>query len=139
MIRVVFDTSILVAAARSTRGASHRLLRLLPDARFQPAVSVPLFVEYLAVLTRPENLLGREPSSTRSYLDFLAAGHPQEIHYLWRPALPDPDDDMLLELAIAAGCRYIVTFNRTNFAGCGRFGIEALNPRSFLNVLGEPP
>jgi predicted nucleic acid-binding protein len=57
-MRVVIDTSVLVAAARSRQGASHVLISLLPDARFEPVVSVPLFVEYLAVLLRPENLVG---------------------------------------------------------------------------------
>jgi hypothetical protein len=35
----------------------------------------------------------------------------QEIHFLWRPFLADADDDLVLELASAAGCRHIVTHN----------------------------
>lgn len=56
MIRVVLDTSVLVAAARSKKGASHALLVRLPDPAFQPVISVPLFAEYRAVLLRPEQL-----------------------------------------------------------------------------------
>ena len=69
--RVVLDTSVLVAAARSRRRASHALLLRLVDTAFVPAISVPLFVEYEAVLLRSENLLGRDPERVESFLDFL--------------------------------------------------------------------
>lgn len=138
MTNVVFDTSVLVAAARSRTGASQRLLRLLPDARFRPAVSVPLFAEYSAVLKRPDHLLGRTPEQVDAFLDFLlSASTLQEIFYLWRPILPDPDDDLILELAVAAGCSYIITHNVADFRGCEQFGIEAIRPGEFLRRMGE--
>ena len=138
MTSVVLDTSVLVAAARSSTGASQRLLRLLPDARFQPAISVPLFAEYSAVLKRPEHLLGRTAAQADAFLDFLlSTARLHEIYYLWRPMLSDPDDDMILELAVAAGCRYIITHNVADFRGSERFGIEALTPGLFLRRLGE--
>lgn len=140
MTPVVLDTSVLVAAARSSSGASQRLLRLLPDTRFQPAISVPLFAEYSAVLKRPEHLLGRTPEQVDAFLDFLlSASRLHEIFYLWRPMLLDPDDDLILELAVAAGCRYIITHNVADFRGAERFGIEALRPGEFLRRLGEMP
>lgn len=58
-MRVVLDTSVLVAAARSRLGASSALLLRLLDRTFVPAISVPLFVEYEATLLRSENLLDR--------------------------------------------------------------------------------
>ncbi len=107
-MRVVLDTNVLVAAARSRNGASHALLSRLPDERFTPAVSVPLFLEYRAVLLRAENLLGRTAMQAEGFLDFfLAASHLQEIFYTWRPVLSDPGDDMLLELAVAAGAKKV--------------------------------
>ena len=134
-MKVVLDTSVLVAAARSKSGASHALLWLVPDARFQPVVSVPLFLEYRAVLLRPENLLQRPPKQAEDFLDFLlSASHLQEVFFLWRPALPDPDDDLILELAVAAGCRYIVTHNLRDFRGTEKWGIAAVTPGAFLKV-----
>jgi hypothetical protein len=65
----------------------------------------------------------------------------QEIFYLWRPFLADPSDDMILELAFAADCQYIVTHNVRHFAGCERFGVEAITPGDFLALLrkaGKP-
>jgi hypothetical protein len=67
-MRVVF---VLVAAARSRRGASNALLLRLPDTKFVPAISVPLFVEYESVLLRSENLLNRAPAAVESFLNFL--------------------------------------------------------------------
>jgi predicted nucleic acid-binding protein len=135
-MRVVFDTSVLVAAARSRRGASHALLSRLPDARFLPVVSVPLFVEYLAVLLRPENLLQRPADQAEGFLDFLLSTcQLQEIFFLWRPALPDPDDDLILELAVAARCRYIVTHNLRDFRGTEKWGILAVSPADFLKLI----
>lgn len=100
-MKVVLDTSVLVAAARSRRGASNVLLFRLLDREFEPAISVPLFVEYEAVLLRPENLLNRDPTTVKSFLDFLlSVSHLQEVFFAWRPALRDPDDDFILELAL---------------------------------------
>jgi putative PIN family toxin of toxin-antitoxin system len=135
-VRIVIDSSVLVAAARSRRGASHALLSRLPDHRFQTVVSVPVFYEYRSVLLRPENLLARTTRQAEGFLDFLlSASHLQEIFFLWRPSLPDPDDDLLLELAVAAGCSYVVTHNLRDFRGTEKWGIVALAPSEFLDRL----
>lgn len=132
-MRIVVDTNVLVAAARSSRGASHALLSRLPSAAFQPALSVPVFIEYRSVLLRPENRLNRTPEQVESFLDyFLSVSHLQEVFYLWRPTLPDPNDDLLLELAIAAECRYIVTHNIRDFRDAIRMGVEPVAPGDFL-------
>lgn len=79
-MRVVLDTSVLVAAARSRRGASSALLLRLLDGTFVPAISVPLFVEYEATLLRSENLLDRDAASVESFLDFLlSVSHLQDV------------------------------------------------------------
>ena len=79
-MRVVLDTSVLVAAARSRNGASNALLSRIPSAQFEPVVSVALFAEYRAVLLRPENLAHRTVSQADAFLDYLlAASHCQEI------------------------------------------------------------
>ena len=135
-MRVVLDTSVLVAAARSKRGASYELLLRLPDKHFQPVISVPLFAEYHSLLLRPENLLRRPASQAESFLDFLlSASHLQEIFFQWRPALPDPDDELILELAVAARCRYIITHNLRDFRGTEQWGITAVTPADFLKMI----
>jgi len=112
-MRVVFDTSVLVAAARSRLGASFALVNSIPAPDFQLCLSVGLYSEWQQVLTRPEHLPpGQTTDDARRFLRFLARhAHLQEVHFLWRPFLADADDDMVLELAFAAGCPYIVTHN----------------------------
>jgi len=130
-----------VAAARSRQGASFALVSSIPAAEFQPCLSVGLYAEWQEVLLRPENLPpGRTPEDALGFVRYLASqSHLQEIHFLWRPFLTDPDDDMLLELAFAAGCRHIVTHNVKDFRGSEQLGVSALSPREFLNLIRKKP
>ena len=136
-MRVVFDTSVLVAAARSRQGASFVLVNSIPASGFQLCLSVGLYVEWLAVLTREENLPPNQTAEdVLGFLRYLASqAHLQDIHFLWRPFLRDPDDDMILELAFSAGCRYIVTHNVKDFRGSEELGITAITPRDFLKQI----
>jgi predicted nucleic acid-binding protein len=136
-IRVVFDTNVLVAGARSRQGASFALINSIPSAEFQLCLSVGLYVEWQAVMTRSENLPpGQTENDALGFLRYLASqAHLQEVHFLWRPFLPDPNDDMILELAFAAGCRYIVTHNVKDFHGSEELGVTAITPRDFLQLV----
>jgi len=121
VIRVVLDTSVLVAAARSLNGAAYAIVSRLPEGAFIPAISVSLFEEYRELLLRPEHRLNRSTHQVEAFLDNLVAfAHLQEVFFLWRPTLPDPDDDLVLEVAVAAGCKYIVTHNLRHFRGVDR-------------------
>src|SRR5437667_1964554 len=136
LVRVVLDTSVLVAAARSRRGASFALVSSIPSPEFQLCLSVGLYAEWQDVLTRPENVApGRTPEDALGFVRYLAnQAHLQEIHFLWRPFLPDADDDMVLELALAAGCPHIITHNMKDFQGSEQLGVSALSPRAFLDL-----
>ena len=135
-MRVVLDTNVLVAAMRSTRGASYALVHSIPAPEFQPCLSVALYHEWQEVLTRPENLTpGSTAEDALRFLRYLAGqAHLQEIYFLWRPFLSDPDDDFVLELAFAANCRYLVTHNVNDFHGSAQLGVEAVTPRDFLKL-----
>jgi predicted nucleic acid-binding protein len=139
--RVVLDTNVLVAAVRSRQGASFALVSSIPAPEFQPCLSVGLYAEWQEVLTRPENVPpGQTPEDALAFLRYLASQcHLQETHFLWRPFLPDPDDDMLLELAFAAGCRHIITHNVGDFRGSQQLGVTALSPRDFLKLIRKQP
>lgn len=138
-IRVVLDTNVLVAAARSRQGASFALVSSIPTPQFQPCLSVGLYAEWQEVLTRPENLPpGRTSEDALGFVRYLASqSHLQEVHFLWRPFLRDADDDMVLELAVAAGSRHIITHNVTDFHGSEELGVTALSPRDFLAQIGK--
>ncbi len=132
---------MLVAAARSRRGASFALISSIPSTKFKICLSVALYTEWQAVLTRPENLpLGLNAENAQEFLRYLAAqAHLQDIHFLWRPFLRDPDDDMVLELAIGAGCHYIVTHNVRDFAKAAQLGVRPVTPDAFLELLRIKP
>jgi putative PIN family toxin of toxin-antitoxin system len=141
VVRVVLDTSVLVAAARSRQGASFALVRSIPSLQFQPCLSVSLYTEWQEVLTRPQNLpSGLTADDALGFLRYLASqSHLQEIYFLWRPFLADADDDMVLELALAARCQYIITHNVSDFVGAEQLGVAALSPGNFLNLIGTGP
>ncbi len=135
---IVLDTNVLVAALRSRRGSSYRLLSLVDAGFFEINVSVPLVLEYEDVLSRPE--LQLSPEDARDAVDYLCTiGSRHQIHFLWRPYLDDPKDDMVLEVAVTAGCRYIVTFNERDFRDIERFGLQAVRPIEFLRIIGVVP
>jgi putative PIN family toxin of toxin-antitoxin system len=135
--RIVLDTNVLVAGLRSSLGASHRLLSLVGTGRFTHVVSVALLFEYESAVMRPESGIRLPRPVINDVLDYVcAAGQRQQIYFLWRPVLPDPSDDLVLEVAIHGQCDRIVTFNTRDFLGSARFGVRAETPSEFLRVLG---
>ncbi|MEI9902832.1 MAG: putative toxin-antitoxin system toxin component, PIN family [Asticcacaulis sp.] len=138
MIRAVIDTNILIKARRSCQGASNALMRALDRGAFRMLVSVPLFLEYEAVLTHPEHLLasGLSPAQVSAFLDYLAGlAEPVKLHYLWRPQLVDVADEMVLETAVNGRADCVVTFNTRHFVPAERFGIDIIWPDEALRRL----
>lgn len=131
----------MVAAIRSDAGASRRLLVAALERRLRILASVPLMIEYQAVMTRPEHLQasGLAAQEVGLLLDAVAAvAMPVHLAFLWRPATRDPDDDMVLETAVNGRADPIVTFNVRDFETVARrFGIEVLLPGVALRRLGD--
>ena len=142
--RAVLDTNVLVAAARSSLGASFALLQALRARRFVALISVPLMLEYEAVLLRPEHLASASGSSSRTtesvvkFLDaFCLLATPVHLHYLWRPQTRDPADEMVLETALNGGAHVLVTLNERDFAiAAANFKLKLQKPGEFLRSLG---
>jgi putative PIN family toxin of toxin-antitoxin system len=132
--RAVFDTNVIVSAFRSRRGPAFRLVSAIGRGSFEISVSVPLILEYEEVLRRSTAL---EEDEVLDVLRFLCSvANRQIIYFLWRPILPDPKDDMVLELAVASRSNVIVTYNGRDFAAARKFGIEVLIPEGFLGLIG---
>jgi putative PIN family toxin of toxin-antitoxin system len=137
-VQIVIDTNVLVAAARSNTGASFELLRLFAagDARWQWNISTALLLEYEAVLKREQHRQGLSLTVVDRFLDdVVARANRHAIFYLIRPFLADPNDELILELGIASGSRYIVTYNRDDFRDAGRFGLAVVTPAEFLKII----
>ncbi|EXI77636.1 MAG: putative toxin-antitoxin system toxin component, PIN family [Candidatus Accumulibacter appositus] len=140
-MRVVLDTSVLVAAARSRKGASFQLLSMLPSRDFEIALTVALYTEWQAVLTRAEHLPpGASADVALGFVRYLATiAHLQEVYFLWRPFLRDPDDDMVLECAASSGSEFIITHNMKDFRRVEELKIQAITPGDFLQLLRRKP
>jgi putative PIN family toxin of toxin-antitoxin system len=135
--RVVIDTNVVIAGLRSRRGVAFRLLSEVGKGRFEIALSVPLVLEYEDALSRHAAVTRLRQSEVDAVLDyFCSVAHLQRIFYLWRPFLADPKDDLVLEVAVAARCRSIITYNVRDFVGADQFGVGVLEPGPFLRSLG---
>jgi putative PIN family toxin of toxin-antitoxin system len=135
----VLDTSVMVAAFRSSRGASRQLLLGALAGRFELLLSVPLLLEYEAVLTRTEQLsaigIGRRDVE-RVLDDVTSIARPVRLAYRWRPQLPDAKDDMVLETAVNGSADAVVTFNQADFVALKvRFDCRVILPQVALSEL----
>jgi putative PIN family toxin of toxin-antitoxin system len=135
--KIVIDTNVVIAALRSRRGASFKLLSLIGRGYFEYAISVPLVFEYEEVALRHAAELGISSNAVHAILDRLCFwAEKRLIFFLWRPHLVDPEDDMVLELAIESRAHYIVSYNIRDFGNLEQFGIEVLTPKDFLHLIG---
>ena len=134
----MLDTSVLIAALRSRKGASFRLLYLVGDPRWQTNISVALALEYESVGKREAAQIGIPVKVIDDIVDFLcAAGRRHAVPFRVRPVLPDPNDDFVLELAIAGRCDWIVTHNVKDFGPASVCGVRAVTPAEFLRTIAE--
>lgn len=132
----IVDTNVVHAGLYSSTGASFALLRLIDAGRLIPILSTTLLFEYEDVLRRNQEILGLSDKAIEDVLDGLCSrGQAQRIYFLWRPQLPDPKDDHVLELAVAANCAPIVTHNVRHFLPARGFGVRILKPSEMLKEL----
>lgn len=138
MFRIVIDTNVLISALLSQLGASYAIMQLVGSGAFEFCISVPLVMEYEEVAKRMHRSFDLTVKEIDDILNYICLeGRTQKIYYLWRPILPDPGDDMVLELAVASLASIIVTNNIGHFEDAARFGITAMKPKDFLNMLKE--
>lgn len=149
-MRVVLDTDVTIAAMCSPRGASARktrrsgsrnatssaLLRATRSASVTLLLSVALAIEYEAVCHEPEHQIaaGLSPQEVSQFVTaVIALAEPVTIHYLWRPQLRDPNDEMVLEVAVNGQADAIVTFNRKDYGSVTEsFNLEVLLPAQMI-------
>jgi putative PIN family toxin of toxin-antitoxin system len=138
-MRLVLDSDVIVAAFRSPTGASAELLRRARRREFAMAISVPLLLEYEAVICRPEHLAAADQTRNdgQALIDVIADfAEKVPIDYIWRPQTRDPADEMVLETAINGQADAIVTFNRRDFGDApDRFGIGCWLPAETLEKM----
>ena len=133
---VVIDTNVVLSALQSKNGKSFGLISKIGSGLFDFAISVPLILEYEAIL---KNHLDRNifsDSDIEDFIDYICSvGIKTKIFYLWRPYLRDPFDDHVLELAINAGAETIITFNKKDFLKAESLGMKIQTPKEFLEEM----
>jgi predicted nucleic acid-binding protein len=111
------------------------------DRLLVPLLTPALFLQYEDVLKRPEQLLASRltPAQVDEILAALAsAAEPVTIHYSWRPQLPDPTDELVLEAAVNGRADALVTYNVRHFAqAAARFGLRLARPVEVLEEMRQ--
>jgi len=130
------DTDAVVAAMRSPTGASAAIVRAVRQRQATLLLSVPLAMEYEAVCRRPEHRMeaGLSERQVEIFLDaIIAMAEPVPTHFLWRPQLRDPNDEMVLEAAVNGRADAVVTFNVRDYGtAASQFGVEVLLPQEAI-------
>jgi putative PIN family toxin of toxin-antitoxin system len=139
MLRVVIDTDVVVAALLSVNGGSNAMLREVALGRLVPLITPALFLEYEAVLKRPEHRLvhGLDLEAVDRFLAGLASAcQGVDVSFQWRPQLSDPNDEMVLETAINGQADVLGTHNVSDFTrAASKFGLRVLRPGELLKEI----
>ena len=132
---VIIDTNVLLSGLKSRKGQSYRLLEKLLNNEIKIAISVPLVLEYESILKKKldRNIFSGEDIDTM--INYICKiGKHVKIYYLWRPFLKDPYDDHIVEVALTAKCKYIITYNKKDFVEVEQLGIKAMTPYEYMEI-----
>jgi len=138
-MKVVIDTSVWISALITRESSARDVLRLVLEDKVFPQMSEALFYEYEDVMKRKkiQNLtpLTVEEQNTLFHA-YLSATKWNEIYYMWRPNLEDEDDNFVVELAVASGAEYIITYNIKDFQNAELvFPHKIITPEQFIKDL----
>ena len=128
----MLDTDAVVAGMRSPSGASAAILRAARQGETTLVLTVALALEYEAICCEAGHRLASGLSDREVNIfvtAVIAMAEPVKTHFLWRPQLRDPGDEMVLEAAVNGQAQAIVAFNHRHYGNAPpRFGIALLLP-----------
>jgi len=138
-MKIVIDTSVWVSALISKDGHARKLLRYVFQKKIHPQISEALFREYEDVIERKkiQDLCYLKPKEQKELFQaYLSTCKWNEIYYMWRPNLKDENDNFIVELAVASGAKYIITYNTKDFKNSElHFQYRVLTPENFLKEM----
>ena len=138
-MKVVIDTSVWISALITKESSARDVLRLVLEDKVYPQMSEALFYEYEDVMKRKKiqslTPLTLEEQNTLFYA-YLSSAKWNEIYYMWRPNLKDENDNFVVELAVASGAEYIITYNIKDFKNAELvFKHKVITPEQFIKDL----
>jgi putative PIN family toxin of toxin-antitoxin system len=131
-VRIVLDTNVLVSALLTGGGAPDLALQLVLQGEATLLADSRILAEYDEVTARPQ--FGFDPAERRIILDLLSSIAEPVLARPLRLSLPDPDDRVFVEVAIAGCADAIVTGNTRHFVPMkGALGVPVLTPRQLVD------
>ena len=129
-MRVVLDTNILVSGLLKPYGPSGEIVRLISSGALTVCHDARILAEYRQVLLRPK--FGFRPIDVEALLEHLRmSGHTVSASPLLN-RLSDPDDEMFLEVALAAPVQHLITGNLSDYTGHAHRHVQVISPSRFV-------
>jgi putative PIN family toxin of toxin-antitoxin system len=131
-MKIVLDTNVLVSGLLSPYGIPGEIVRMVSSGDLELCFDARILSEYGKVLLRSKFHLQQthvaillEQIQIRGY---LVAAKPLTMR------LPDSDDEVFLEVALAGRARYLVTGNLKHYPKGKYQGIKIVSPKEFLGT-----
>ena len=134
-MKILLDTKVLVSGILSPNGPPAAVLRALLTERVTLCFDERIVSEYRNVLTRTK--FSFDPDLVEELIGFLEASGSPTLAAPLAVTLPDPWDQMFIEVAISSNADFLVTGNLKHFPETARAGVRVVSPRAFLDLLLE--
>lgn len=136
MIRVVMDTNVIVSAALSQEGNPALIMRLFLLDEIKNSITPEIIAEVREVLERPKITKKTSPIEREFILKAM-----EEFSEKINPGLTfdevkeDPDDNKILECAVAAAAKFIISGDEHLLKLIEFRGIKIVSPAEFVKIL----
>ena len=129
-MRTVVDTNVLVSGLLKPYGAPGEIVRLVASGALRVCHDARILAEYQEVLRRPK--FGFRPSDIDALLDYIRSNGLAVSATPLPRRLRDPDDEIFLEVALAAAARHLITGNLSDYAGHPHQPVQVISPSRFI-------
>jgi uncharacterized protein len=130
-MRVVLDTNVLVSGLLNPHGPPGAIVRMVADGELSVSYDARVLNEYREVLLRP--LFPFRVEEVDALLEQISAAGEAVASLPLGRRLPDPDDEVFLEVAIAARADCLITGNLQHYPEDRRSGVRLVTPREFID------
>ena len=135
MSKVVFDTNIFVSSIFWEKGNPHIAVQLALDKKIEAFTTVEILEELETVMRRDfeesDDMIQRQVGLIFEYANVIATGRKLDV------VKADPDDNKILECAVACDADYIVTGDKHLLDIKEYEGIRIVTAKEFVGLIGK--